>query len=863
MYTLACPTKKELADFFHGCSCPEQITLIDLHLADCLICLGQLEQLRRTDPLLDDLRVSVVAPASEAVEDVMHRVLANTHQTTQIAHLPNTPPAIPGYEILGELGRGGMGVIYKARHLALDRIVALKLLLKFTHEDFSAASRFQVEAEALARIQHPNIVQIYEVAKGDGSPYFSMEFVDGGTLATHLLAGPMTARDAASLARTLALALAVAHRANVIHRDLKPANVLLCGDGTPKISDFGLAKRINDQSLTDTGIIMGTPAYMSPEQAGACQGEIGPASDIWALGATLYEMLTGRPPFSAPSALETLQLVLRSEPVSPSYLQPGVGVDLATICLKCLEKQPSARYSSALALADDLGRFLDNKPIFARPIGPLGRLWKWTRRQPATAALVYGGVIVAAISFGGWYKYTADLSKEKTLAEGFATQAGQRLQEANEQRELALANLRQARAAALEVFYLVRDDKELKTRANEELRVQLLRQMLQLQAKLILDNASQPELQAEHARSFHLLAQLTAATISPKEAIAPLQKAIEIVDNLLAVTPDDRALQKEWCGYQQDLLYHQQATGEKVDLAEAQQKILRRLEALAAADPTDNNLYFNLARLRINLGVAMRRSGDLAGAEKMYLAAKEAIEVCLKLGPCNDHYDTLAMCLNSLSVVYAKTKRTAAAIEAIRESIRLREGLVAAAPGYADYHRGLSASYLNLATTLGSAVQRDDEANVAYKKSIEVQTDLVKRHPQMRPQRMILASLHSYHGDFLRLRKRADAAKIAYRQSATLAKELANDNDDWQALSQWATSLRWVGLLSTDSQSEPLSEMQQVLARLEKWLTLKESRSKALPVARSLHLCMAQLLRRLGREGEAQKHENIADQLKG
>jgi serine/threonine protein kinase/WD40 repeat protein len=276
-------------------------------------------------------------------------------------------PALPGYEILQELGRGGMGVVYKARQLPLNRLVALKMILAGAEAGNQDRARLRIEAEAVARLQHPNIVQIHEVGESEGHPFLCLELLEGGSLASQLDGTPWEGCRAAELVETLARAVHAAHRRGVIHRDLKPANVLLTADGTPKITDFGLARRMDAASgPTRTGAVMGTPSYMAPEQAEGKTGQIGPAADVYALGAILYELLTGRPPFRAATPLDTLLQVVSDLPVPPSRWCPQVPPDLEAICLKCLEKKPRRRYASAEALAEDLERFLYHRPVLAR-----------------------------------------------------------------------------------------------------------------------------------------------------------------------------------------------------------------------------------------------------------------------------------------------------------------------------------------------------------------------------------------------------------------------------------------------------------------------------------------------------------------
>jgi tetratricopeptide (TPR) repeat protein len=344
--------------------------------------------------------------------------------------------APPGYEVLGVLGRGGMGVVYKARQARLKRLVALKMVTAGAHASSGDLARFQAEAEAVAALQHPNIVQIYEVGEHAGVPYFSLEYVDGGSLAGRLRDRPLPPREAAGLVRTLARAIQYAHERGVIHRDLKPANVLLTADGTPKVADFGLAKRVGDgdSSQTQAGTILGTPSYMAPEQAEGEIHAVGPLADVYALGSVLYHLLTGRPPFQGAKMLETLQLVRTREPVPVRQLQPSVPRDLETVCLKCLEKPPAKRYASAAALADDLGRFLADEPIRARPVGRAERLWRWGRKNPRTAALA-AAVAVLLTSVGA-------------LAAVTAARAGRERAAVAEAGHLARLRLDQAAAAA-------------------------------------------------------------------------------------------------------------------------------------------------------------------------------------------------------------------------------------------------------------------------------------------------------------------------------------------------------------------------------------------------------------------------------
>jgi tRNA A-37 threonylcarbamoyl transferase component Bud32 len=330
-------------------------------------------------------------------------------------------PVVPGYQILAELGRGGMGVVYRARQAKLNRLVALKMILAGAHAGDDDRRRFLTEAEAVARLQHPNIVQIHELGEADGHPFLALELCPGGSLADKLAGTPLPPQEAARVAEQLARAVHHAHGKGIVHRDLKPANVLLAEDGTPKVTDFGLAKRVEVGSgQTASGAILGTPSYMAPEQAAGSSKRVGPAADVYALGAILYECLTGRPPFKAAALAETLLQVLSEEPASVRQLQPGVPADLETICHRCLQKEAPNRYGSAAELADDLRRFQKEEPILARPVGRVEKAARWARRNPVVAGSLAAVllVLVVGIVVSAYFAVDAARQAEQARARG-------------------------------------------------------------------------------------------------------------------------------------------------------------------------------------------------------------------------------------------------------------------------------------------------------------------------------------------------------------------------------------------------------------------------------------------------------------
>lgn len=455
-----CPSREQLDDWLEERLSDVERRSVAAHVDDCRRCQQALDTL--TAVVADEALSAVSAVGAgaragvsgEGLSDVQVAFLDRLKQALPVSASDNRRsrpatavegsggfPVVEGYEILAELGSGGMGVVYKARQLGLDRLVALKMILAPQARP-ADLERFRQEAEAVARLRHPNIIQVHDIGEAAGRPFFALEFIDGESLANMLRSTPQPLDDTARLVETLARAIHAAHQRNIVHRDLKPANILLQSaecrvqiekkgqeqnspdqtaiynlqSAIPKITDFGLAKKLDSPvGKTLAGEVVGTPGYMAPEQAAGKGVAIGPAADVYALGAILYEMLTGRPPFRGPTAFDTVLQVLHEEPIRPSYLRPDLPRDLETICLKCLAKEPSKRYVSAEALADDLRAFRRGQPIKARPVGLIERGWKWARHRPVSAALVAAIFLVAFLGFAGvtWQWQEARLARDR------------------------------------------------------------------------------------------------------------------------------------------------------------------------------------------------------------------------------------------------------------------------------------------------------------------------------------------------------------------------------------------------------------------------------------------------------------------
>lgn len=430
------------------------------------------------------------------------------------------------YELLGEIARGGMGVVFRARQVKLNRVVALKMILAGKLAGEEDVSRFYAEAEAAAKLDHPNIVPVYEVGEHRGQHFFSMGFVDGSSLAEQVAEHPLPADEAAEFVRVTAKAVDYAHDRGVIHRDLKPANVLVDADGQPKVTDFGLAKiSQGKEDLTTTGQIMGTPNYMPPEQAAGAHDRVGPHSDVYSLGAVLYCLLTGRPPFQAPTVLEMLRQVAEQDPVSPRRLNPGIPVDLETICLKCLDKDPKDRYATAGELAADLQRFQSGIPVLARPVGRSERLWRWCRRNPMVAGLM--AAVAASLLLG------------VVFSTYYAMMANRRAAEAEANLQQADRNFRKAREAVDRFFVRVTEDTLLNQPGMQPLQHELLTEALDYYRQFLDEREDDPSLRDELAETHFRVGLITEAIESPEAALPSIEKALALQQELLAESPND------------------------------------------------------------------------------------------------------------------------------------------------------------------------------------------------------------------------------------------------------------------------------------------------------------------------------------
>jgi serine/threonine-protein kinase len=620
------------------------------------------------------------------------------------------PEPFGDYEVIQEIGRGGMGVVYKARQFVgtgsprPHRIVALKMIRDWHHASTAEVRRFWLEAENVATLDHPHIVPVYEVGEHQGSPYFSMKFIEGGSLA-HV--PPQFARNQRGLAQLLATAARAVHHAHqrgILHRDLKPGNILLDAQGQPHVADFGLAKRLEpDAGLSHSGSIQGTPPYMAPEQATGQKG-LTTAVDVYGLGAILYELLTGRPPFRAATPLETLRLVIEQEPVRPRWLNPRVNRDLETICLKCLEKQPHKRYRSAEALADDLGRFTARKPITARRTGRVERAIMWVKRRPAIAALLLLVALAVAGGVGGtgWQyanvlkqrDHAEEETRKKDVALGIAKRAEEDANRRTRETKLALEEKTKAEAKERRRFNEVRELArkfifDFHDRIQDLPGSTAAREFLVKTAQEYLDNLAReargdPDLLADLADAYRKVGDVQGSAVKgnlgdPKGALETQGKALKIA--LLLAKADRGAAQNRRArarlmsihlsiGRAQDKLG---LWGEALASYGAARQVV---EELAAADPKDEWVRRNRAVVLVNMGDTHLHAGRPEEALKHFdraLAIDE--ELAGEAGNDASLQQSLALTRQKVGNAQAELLPPEAALRSYRESLKVFERL--------------------------------------------------------------------------------------------------------------------------------------------------------------------------------------------
>jgi tetratricopeptide (TPR) repeat protein len=754
-----CPSKEHLERLLAEQLSDPECAAVALHVEGCAGCREALARLT-ADATDDPWPAGPLAQPPPAFLNELAQLpppelctpgpATDTPETGGAAPPPGMRPRVPGYEVLEELGRGGVGVVYKARHQALQRLVALKVLLAGEHAAPAQLTRFRGEAEALARLRHPNIVQVYEVNEHGGLPFFALELVDGTTLAERLGGAPQPVREAARLVEELARAVHAAHQQGVIHRDLKPANILMTADGTAKITDFGLAKRVDVVGVpTQSGEIVGTPSYMAPEQARGDRKSVGPASDVYALGAILYELLTGRPPFRAVTPLDTLLQVLNEEPVPPHRLQPKVPRDLETICLKCLAKAPQRRYPTAETLAEDLRRWQAGEPIQARPVGHVERSWRWCRRNPLVAGLTAAvTLLVLAATFT-----TTALA---ILAERKAVDTEEALK-----REEALAGqLGNSLDETKQAYGKLSGEQE---RTKEALADALKRRK---QYRAALDAQT----------SFYLEKLLAQQKVLTEDHKQFLRQALKSYEDLAAEVGQDEETRAGVAAAHKRVGAIRVRLGMHKEAEEAYRRAVALHKELADDFPKVADYRWLLAHDHGSLANPLRITGQLKEAEGECRAAlalhKQLAE---EFSAVPKYREDLSRCHNNLGLLFQSTDRPKEAEDEYLASLAVRKRLVADFPKEAKYQMGLGATHMSLGI-LFEITRRLKPAESEYRAGLAVLKQLridFPTAPESLPD--LLSRNHTNLGILLANTDRLDEAETEHRAAFALAKKLADD----------------------------------------------------------------------------------------
>jgi tetratricopeptide (TPR) repeat protein len=665
------------------------------------------------------------------------------------------------YELLGEVGRGGMGVVYRALQKSLSRTVALKVLRQAPLGEAADAQRFRNEAEMVAQLDHPAVVPIYEVGEHQGWLFLSMKLIEGGSLAEHLPRFQRDLRAAAALLALVARAVHHAHQRGILHRDLKPSNILLDGEGRPHVTDFGLARRLEGHpSLTQSGALVGTPSYMAPEQASGDRGAVTTAADVYGLGAVLYALLTGRPPFQAETALDTLLQVRERDPQPPHLLNPRVDRDLETICLKCLHKEPAQRYASARELAEDLERWLNREPIQARRAGLGERLGKWIKRRPALAALV--GVAAAAGA---------------ALVCGVVWHNGQ-LREAAEQarheRDAADEERRWARRAVDDMYTGVAEQWLKQQPRLQPVQRHFLEQALRFYQHAAEQDGTVPAMRQGTGTAYYRVAGIEHALGRHQQAQESYRKAITLLQKLQADSPQEALYL-----YQLSASYHGlglalEATGGRAEADHAYQEAIALCRRLVAGFGDRPGYRDHLASCQITRAALLEATGEVPEAERAFRETLEMLEKPTPGFPSEPRYrNTRAIALDHLANLLVNSGRPGEADPVYRQALAVQEQLVKGDPAEPEYRSRWACNLRNLAVVL-QRTGRPAEAQDSYRQALAVQEKLAADFPAVPDYQFDLAATESSFGALLRGSGRREEARKSYERAIAGLQQLAD-----------------------------------------------------------------------------------------
>jgi len=690
---------------------------------------------------------------------------------------------IGAYELVERIARGGMGVVYRARQVGLNRAVAVKILLDPVFASAEERARFRAEAAAAAALQHPNIVAIHEIGEADGRCFFSMDLVEGEDLAALTAGGPLPASDAASLMVKIARAIHYTHERGILHRDLKPSNVLVDAAGQPHVTDFGLAKRMTASSLaagaavdtpalTMTGQVLGTPGYMSPEQA-AAKKEIGPAADIYSLGALLFHLLTARAPFLGPTPTAVLRQVEDQDPIAPALLNPAVPPDLETICLKCLNKEPSRRYAGAGDLADDLERFLRHEPILARPTGRAERFSRWCRRNPVMASLIGAVAVLLIVVAVGSFLSSRRLEADRRAEAALRVEAEARLRQGDRLINFMLGDL----ADRLEPV------------GRLDILESAIRQVDQFYAQAPSDYLS-PESQRHRANTLFQFATIHAEQGRLAESITNYHDAIAAYERVLAAHGTNLQWRFELGRTRNDLGIVYLRLRDFTNGIATLDRALEERSALLAQQPTNALWLGGYAATAMNLGVAERRLKDLDKAADYCAKSEQAIRLWIRVDPASTTAkERLATVRGAVGRVLADRNQLDAAAAAFGEKALILRDLLRQDPQHtrrqADLELGLSyvtELYMRQSNYDAALSSVNDGANLGEK--------LVSRDPSNREWLDAFVADLTDRGEILAALNRPEEALANYRRVWELSEPqagVARQYSEW--LDNWRQSL--------------------------------------------------------------------------
>jgi tetratricopeptide (TPR) repeat protein/tRNA A-37 threonylcarbamoyl transferase component Bud32 len=734
------------------------------------------EQLRQRPRLLArHPELAAALTAFFADQDGTERLVAALRHPERSSVHESVSISIPDFEVVDEIARGGMGVVYRARQKSLNRLVALKLLRHGEAADTIARQRFHGEAEAVAALDHPHIVPIFHVGEHEGQPFFVMKLLEGGNLAARVPSLVNDCQASARLMITLAEAVHYAHQHGILHRDLKPANILLDSLGQPHVTDFGLAIRVATPDaaaplmpLTQTGALLGTPSYMAPEQALGRRSAVTVATDVYGLGAILYELLTGQPPFQGPTLLATLQQIQEQDPLPPRRLNTRLHHDLETICLKCLEKDPSKRYASAAELATDLKRWLAGESIHARPVGRVVRFWRFCRRKPILAGLAAALVVVSVTGISSVLWQWQRAERHRADSDHHAQEAELSFQEAH---------------AAINDFCIrMSDDRLNKLAGAQPLRRELLIKALHYYQNFLQRRSDDPHLQRELAATYFRIGTIATDLGLRKEAFTAYQEALNRYQQLSRARPEDVALRAEVARCHARIGFHEAANGRGETALTSYRTALDMFTALSNEVPDSLDYPTELAALNNSLGVLYRRQARLAEARSCYERHIAFMERLLRQRPGNRQFEeALALGLANLGAYHANLDERGEALEWYEKARKIQERLLAAPDASFTLKCDLARTYRQVSSQFRLRGQVK-EVQHYWKLGNDLVTEIVKANPSVMQFQRDLAVSYRMLGINLWDDKQPDKSARAFDQSCAIVDSLLRFDPENEAV---------------------------------------------------------------------------------